>query len=503
MPANASKRARTNPGREGKPRKKEPDWILGAVPQDALSPVGFRPEPKGAEARNIPDLERLAFLVANPALYEVAAEVFPRKTSGNAGRPAHYPPYIYLIFVAAISIFSSARSVEANFRLGSVWKIVVEGVRHCLGDKEADLLPETGPERHHWMDFQPKMIRALPRLREISRDTWIRQAIAQGLLSEKRPRGNWLRPDRSQVINGDGTVVRPPSDQTEEFSVDKRTGEIRRHRVDPDAGIQTEGDGNSIYGKKLVAFSTRVAGKPHSRWFLNVDSARHRSPEEDPDREEEASVALRLAHEIIDRAPGVIAASFDTAWRGVHRTGLVRRGIIVFTRQHDGIKPHPLERFRYQDCTHDIYATAGRACERQITVNGKTMYSPLPVRELEVRSGNTWRFYHRVEIPCRHGAHTERIPVYETQKDQRIDPRTKRKKFNRTEHLRQVPPNTDYGDRLLGFRQDSESGNCTLDYSHRDNRVPAYGAQAALLVYLGFAWMINSISLATAASPSA
>ncbi|MCY0938563.1 hypothetical protein [Streptomyces sp. H34-S4] len=280
-------------------------------------------------------------------------------------------------------------------------------------------------------------------------------------------------------------------------------GGIPALRFPRDAGIQTEGDGSSIYGKKLVAFSTRVAGRPHSRWFLNIDSARHRSPEEDPDREEEASVALRLAHEINDRAPGVIAASFDTAWRGVHRTGLVRRGIIVFTRQHDGIKPHPLERFRYDDCTHDLYAAAGRACERQITVNGKSMYSPLPVRELEVRSGNTWRFYHRVEIPCRHGAHAERIPVYETQEDQRLDPRTKRKKFNRTEHLRQVPPNTDYGDRLLGFRQDSESGNCTLDYSHRDNRVPAYGAQAALLVCLGFTWMINSISLATAASPSA
>ncbi|MFJ9740526.1 hypothetical protein [Streptomyces sp. NPDC101166] len=41
------------------------------------------------------------------------------------------------------------------------------------------------------------------------------------------------------------------------------------------------------------------------------------------------------------------------------------------------------------------------------------------------------------------------------------------------------------------------------DYSHRDKRVPAYGAHAALLVHLGFAWMINFISLATAASPSA
>ncbi|MEO3850315.1 hypothetical protein ABGB09_22275 [Streptomyces sp. B8F3] len=70
-------------------------------------------------------------------------------------------------------------------------------------------------------------------------------------------------------------------------------------------------------------------------------------------------------------------------------------------------------------------------------------------------------------------------------------------KFNRTEHLRQVPPFTLLGGRLKGFRQDSESSNCTLDYSHRDNRLPAYGADGALLIYIGYAWMINSITLAT------
>ncbi|MGW3956996.1 hypothetical protein ACWEKM_40290 [Streptomyces sp. NPDC004752] len=71
-------------------------------------------------------------------------------------------------------------------------------------------------------------------------------------------------------------------------------------------------------------------------------------------------------------------------------------------------------------------------------------------------------------------------------------------KFSRTEHLRPIPPDTHYGDRLLGMRQDSESSNSTLDYSHWDKRIPLYGAEGALL---GYAWMINSIALATAGSP--
>jgi hypothetical protein len=77
--------------------------------------------------------------------------------------------------------------------------------------------------------------------------------------------------------------------------------------------------------------------------------------------------------------------------------------------------------------------------------------------------------------------HTELIAVYETEEDCAIDTRTKRMKFNRTEHLRQIPPDTHYGDRLLGMRQDSESSNSTLDYSHWEKRIPMYGAEGALL----------------------
>jgi hypothetical protein len=85
--------------------------------------------------------------------------------------------------------------------------------------------------------------------------------------------------------------------------------------------------------------------------------------------------------------------------------------------------------------------------------------------------------------------------VYESREDQALDPRTKRRKFNRTEHLRIIPPGTEAGDRLIGFRQDSESGFSTLDETYRLRRIPAYGADGALLIYIGYAWAKNSVAL--------
>lgn len=85
--------------------------------------------------------------------------------------------------------------------------------------------------------------------------------------------------------------------------------------------------------------------------------------------------------------------------------------------------------------------------------------------------------------------------MYETREDQSLDPRTKRPRCNRTEHLRIIPPGTEAGERLIGFRQDSESKFSTLDETHRLRRIPAYGADGALLIYIGYAWAKNSVAL--------
>jgi hypothetical protein len=119
-----------------------------------------------------------------------------------------------------------------------------------------------------------------------------------------------------------------------------------------------------------------------------------------------------------------------------------------------------------------------------------------PPEELESRDSKRTRFYHRLTIPCQMKNHTLRIRVDETPEDREIDPSTKRQRFNRTEHLRQIPPDTHAGRRLKGFRQDSESQHSRFDQSYPHKRVPAYGADAALLIYIGYARLSNSVARA-------
>ena len=48
--------------------------------------------------------------------------------------------------------------------------------------------------------------------------------------------------------------------------------------------------------------------------------------------------------------------------------------------------------------------------------------------------------------------------------------------------------------RLKGFRQDREFQHSRFDQAYPHKRVPAYGATAALLIYLGYAWVSNSVA---------
>lgn len=492
----AADRGQGTPAKRSGRSKAEKAWTVGPEPVDIFSIPASEREGSQDPAPTVISITRLEMLVANPRLFRVAQSVLPERAPGLPGRPARYPRYIYLVVLCSIAIFRSSRLACANLQHPTYWKIIKEAVRHHLGDAAAQALPDTGPTIDQWNDQVVHLRHAVEELRVASRDAWIEQAQEQGLLAPGR-RGTLVRPHRSQVITGDGTVTKPPSSQTEAVFVDERTGEVRRHRVDPDAGVQVEGGGTLTFGNKVVDFSTRWPGRPHSRVFLNCGTARHRSVEADPEREAEAGVGVELMLEIRNLLPDAdLTVAFDTAWRGTHRAQLIKRGIVVFTPHHDGLEPRPFERYNCARRTHKLFAVIGRTCERQPTVDGKDFYTQLPVVDIEYRfSGTSCRIYHVVEIPCGKQVHVLRIPVYETKADQKIDPRTRRMVFNRTEYLRIIPPETDAGRRLLGFRQDSESGNSNLDLSFRLERMPAYGAAGALLTFIGFAWVANSIAL--------
>ncbi|MFC1431005.1 hypothetical protein ACEZDB_10110 [Streptacidiphilus sp. N1-3] len=479
-------------GKSGKSKKAKP-YAIGPTPDDVCGSAADKPEPRGPQAPRITPDQRFTALAHNQQLYQVALAVLPEKHDGSNGRPPGFPPYVYLIFAASISIFGSARSTQAHLRRSLYREYLKQGVTECLGPQEADRLPDTGPTSSQWYYYRLKMLGVLSGLREASRDARIAQAFGVGLLGTAGPRGTWIRPNRSQVIHGDGTVMKP-TDQTEPVTVDEETGEIRNHYVDPDASIQTEGGGRQVYGSKYLTIVTRLARMPHSRMILNIDAVRHRAKPLDPEKFNEAAAAVKMAMEVLAAAPGIKAVTYDTALRGVHSAPFIRQGGVVFTRRHDGIKPHEVAECSDGKCTHSLYAAAGRVCERRITVEGNTLYSPLPVREFEVRGNGKVRFYHVIEIPCSSGEHTMRIRVYATEEDREIGAGGQGGKFNRTEHLRQVPPETPAGRRLLGFRQDSKSTNSRLDQAFPHERLPAYGSKAGLLIVIGFAWAQNALT---------
>ncbi|WP_392874422.1 hypothetical protein [Streptomyces sp. LN499] len=478
-----------------KPKNTSPPYIYGTIPDDTFGAKNDPPELHGPQAPHLITDRRFAYLINNPDLY-AAADTLPGPRA--VGRPPHYPPVIYLIFLCSISVFGSARATAAHFQDEDWWKRIRSAIRTHSGDEAADALRPTGPTRSNWNHYFRRHLKpAHDKIRDISSDLWVEQALAHGMLCETSKRASRVRPERQQVLHGDATVARPPSGHSEHETVDKRTGEIRQRRVDEDAGICIEGGGKQVYGNKFLSTAVRLAATPHSRVILALESIRHKSVKEDPDRESEGVALVAMVKRILKRAHGTKAVTYDAALRGKHRAPLIAEGLVVFTPQHDGLTPQSLLRHKDDPCSHDLYVAEGRVCERRFIDGNETLYTPLPVEELECRDGkNSTRFYHRITIPCPTKTHQLRIRVDETDEDRQVDPKTKKQQFNRTEHLRQVPPSTPAGRRLKGFRQDSESIHSRFDQAYPHERVPAYGARGALLIYLGYAWLNNSITRA-------
>ncbi|WP_405728344.1 hypothetical protein OG607_26390 [Streptomyces sp. NBC_01537] len=481
--------------RSKKRKTDDPGWELGPIPDDIFGAATDPPPKHSDEAPPLTITQRFRAVVGNPDIYAVAAAAFPEQTGPRVGCPPKFPPYVYLIFDSCISIFESARSAAAHLAEDLWWSILRDSVRTILGDEHADSLRENGPTRGNWnYFFKTRMKPELAALREASRDAWIAQALEQGLLDMEE--GTWIRPACGQVIHGDATVAAPASRQTELESVDKRTGEKRRHKIDPDASYTVEGGGNRVYGNKYLSMAIRGANLPHSRVILDMETLRHKSKEADPDHEAEGVATVRMLKYIASKVKARIAYTHDIAIRGVHRAQLIAQGIVVFTPQAEGLEPQPLQVHTCESCDHELYAAGSRVCEKKLSVDGKKIiYNPLPVSAFLPRKGKTYRFYHQVEIPCGNGpTHTVNIRVDETSEDREIDPKTGRQRLNRTEHLRIVPPPTPAGRRLKGFRQDSEAQHSTWDLSYRHKCIPAYGADGGLAIYIGYAWLNNSVA---------
>jgi hypothetical protein len=212
-----------------------------------------------ARSIGISALERLEALVNNPALYAFANTV-PEQRRSDGGRPRHYPPYMWVLFDALLSVYGSGRRVEAELGHPVVWNRLRELVAARFADRPEVRLPERPMRRHHYLYGRTRYLTDPAILEEISqlhREFAATQARQIGLLDPDGG-GSWTHPDLSRVIHADGKVVTPLfRAQPGDTIVNKTTGEIRRPRVEHDASLHIEGTGEAAWGCKFVIIATR------------------------------------------------------------------------------------------------------------------------------------------------------------------------------------------------------------------------------------------------------
>ena len=89
----------------------------------------------------VPKLERLEAIVENPAIYELAA-LIPTGDPIRGGRRRHYPKHMWLIFESLISVYGSARQVEAELSHPLVWGLIRDEVRRRYPKDMSRWLPD-------------------------------------------------------------------------------------------------------------------------------------------------------------------------------------------------------------------------------------------------------------------------------------------------------------------------------------------------------------------------
>jgi hypothetical protein len=301
------------------------------------------------------------------------------------------------------------------------------------------------------------------------------------------------------MLYADGKVVTPlwkakPGDRR----LDKTTGELRALRFEADAALHITGSGEPAWGTKHVMVAARHPDR-HARMILSVSSV--------PEVGGEARVALTSIERLAPQLPGALGLIYDGALRGTHLVELLRdRGLlpIVPVQAKSGgrrAKKPRVERTvlvgpgtirgahgTTRDCI--LYAEAGALCRGELTADGEITTIALERTKLEPRrnADGTWRWYGVYAVPDHAGGGTIRVRLDTTDED-------RKRKFNRAEHLRPIPPSDPEYAALYARRSDAESINRALDDTSWLGRAHSVGRGRQLLNLIGYAIAVNSLAL--------
>lgn len=450
--------------------------------------------------RGVSALERLEAILANPEIHQLAS-VVPTPPPHIGGRPRHYPAFMALVYEASISVFGSARQVEAEFSHPALWRWLRRLARARLGVR----LPRQPMRRHHYLYLRNRYLTddaVLERLGQIHREAAARQAMQLGLL-DRSAGGSWTHPHLDRVLYGDGKVITPlyrakPGD----VRLDRTTGELRPLRAEPDAELHFEGTGETAWGTKFVLLAARGTDV-HSRILLDAAFV--------PSKGGEAATAMRCLERTAPHLPGAQAVIYDTALRGTHHQTILRDlGILPINRvaaAQAGSKharrnkgEQRVEKLVFVEQktvqlndgtskTIDVYARGGAIGIGTLAADGELIFSPLSrVRTHRNADKSGYRWYNDYRLPDRFGGGTVTVRLHADAKDAA-------RKFNRTENVRPIPPDDPAFAELFRRRNDAESINRALEDTMWLRRAHSVGHRRQLLNLLGYALMVNSLAV--------
>src|SRR5215471_19288960 len=102
-----------------------------------------------SRGNGISALERVEAVLRNPDLYRLA-QAIPRRDRLRGGRPRLYPDFMWLVFEALISVYRSARAVEAELAHPIVWARLRRIVREQFPGDPTMWVSGQPMRRHHY-----------------------------------------------------------------------------------------------------------------------------------------------------------------------------------------------------------------------------------------------------------------------------------------------------------------------------------------------------------------
>jgi hypothetical protein len=454
--------------------------------------------------RPVAALERVEAILDNRAIYELAALV-PDADRARGGRRRAYPTYAWLLFETLLSVYGSARQVEAELSHPLVWNFCRDKIRGRFPTDPAQWLPERPIRRHHYTYGRNRYLTEpaiLDQLAALHRHIATEQARELGLLDPDGP-GSWTHPDLSRMLHADGKVITPlfkakPGDTI----VDRTTGEIRPARYEPDATLHFQGDGETAWGTKFVLVAARNTDV-HGRIILDIAWV--------PNHGGEAKTAIECFTRLAPLAPGAQGVIYDTALRGVHHQTLLRDlGLLPVNRvtaakagaqqprREDGRREEKNTRIETKTVTLpdgttrtiELYARGGAVGIGELTERGDLHYTELD----RVRTHRTcdksgkYRWYNDYQLPHHYGNGIITVRLHNT-------PQDTARKLNRPENVRPIAATDPDFARLYPRRNDAESINRNLDDTLWLRRAHSLGHHRQTLNLLGYALMVNGLAL--------